>query len=59
MARAVVESGWGLYGVKAIGMSLEDVFLKLTTTDPVSESSVSESAETEVEPAVAAQENQQ
>ncbi|MBI1353736.1 MAG: ATP-binding cassette domain-containing protein [Acidobacteria bacterium] len=52
LARAVVESGWGLYGVKATGMSLEDVFLKLTTTDPVAEGS-----EGEAEAAVAAEEN--
>ena len=33
LARAVVESGWGLYEIRSIGMSLEDVFLKLTASD--------------------------
>lgn len=33
LARAIVESGWGLYELKTSGMSLEDIFLKLTTRD--------------------------
>ncbi|HUZ46274.1 MAG TPA: ABC transporter ATP-binding protein [Terriglobia bacterium] len=33
MARAVVESGWKLFELKTSGMSLEDIFLKLTTYD--------------------------
>jgi len=33
LARAVVESGWGLFELKTSGMSLEDIFLKLTTRD--------------------------
>jgi len=33
LARAVVESGWGLYGLRASGMSLEQVFLKLTAAE--------------------------
>jgi gliding motility-associated transport system ATP-binding protein len=33
LARAVVESGWGLFELKTSGMSLEDIFLKLTTKD--------------------------
>jgi len=33
LARAVVESGWGLLELKTSGMSLEDIFLKLTTRD--------------------------
>jgi ABC-2 type transport system ATP-binding protein len=33
LARAVVESGWKLYELKPSGMSLEDIFLKLTTKD--------------------------
>ena len=33
LARAVVDSGWGLFELKASGMSLEDIFLKLTTKD--------------------------
>jgi ABC-2 type transport system ATP-binding protein len=33
LARAVVESGWKLYELRTSGMSLEDIFLKLTTRD--------------------------
>ena len=30
LARTVIESGWGLYEVRSVGLSLEDIFLKLT-----------------------------
>jgi ABC-2 type transport system ATP-binding protein len=33
IARAVVERGWGLYEIRPIGLSLEDVFLKLTAKE--------------------------
>ena len=33
LARAVVESGWGLYEIKSVSLSLEQVFLKLTSSD--------------------------
>ena len=33
LARAVVESGWKLFELKTSGLSLEDIFLKLTTQD--------------------------
>ncbi len=33
LARAIVESGWGLFELRTSGMSLEDIFLKLTTRD--------------------------
>ncbi|MGH9783307.1 MAG: hypothetical protein ACRD88_03905, partial [Terriglobia bacterium] len=33
LARAIVESGWGLLELRPVGLSLEDIFLKLTTTD--------------------------
>jgi len=33
LARTVVESGWKLYELRTSGMSLEDIFLKLTTKD--------------------------
>jgi ABC-2 type transport system ATP-binding protein len=33
LAHAVVESGWKLYELKTSGLSLEDIFLKLTTKD--------------------------
>ncbi len=39
VARAIVESQWKLFELKTSGMSLEDIFLKLTTKD-VSEESV-------------------
>ena len=34
LAKAVVESGWGLLELRPVGLSLEDIFLKLTTTEP-------------------------
>jgi len=34
VARVVVERGFGLLGLRQVGMSLEDVFLHLTTADP-------------------------
>lgn len=33
IARAVVESGWGLMELRPLGMSLEDIFLQLTTKE--------------------------
>lgn len=30
LARAVIESGWGLHEIRSVGLSLEDIFLKLT-----------------------------
>ncbi|MBI2818583.1 MAG: ATP-binding cassette domain-containing protein [Acidobacteria bacterium] len=33
LAHAVVESGWGLLELRPMGMSLEDIFLKLTTKE--------------------------
>ncbi len=47
LARAIVESGWGLFELKTSGMSLEDIFLKLTTRD------LSEEAASEARPAQA------
>lgn len=35
MAEAVVSRGWGLLGLQAAGMSLEEIFLKLTTEEKV------------------------
>ncbi|MSO21229.1 MAG: ATP-binding cassette domain-containing protein [Acidobacteria bacterium] len=37
LAQAVVSSGWGLLQLSPAGMSLEDVFLKLTTRDTAQE----------------------
>ena len=33
LAEAVVTSGWGLYGMQPLGLSLEDIFLKLTSDE--------------------------
>jgi ABC-2 type transport system ATP-binding protein len=41
LARAVVESGWKLYELRTSGMSLEEIFLKLTTKDLSEEASAS------------------
>ena len=45
----VVESGWGLLEMRPVGLSLEDVFLKLTTTEDSDEPSEA-GAESEAEP---------
>jgi gliding motility-associated transport system ATP-binding protein len=42
LARAVVESGWGLLELKASGLSLEDIFLKLTTKDASEQAALGE-----------------
>ncbi|MCY4188639.1 MAG: ABC transporter ATP-binding protein [Bryobacterales bacterium] len=34
LAETVVTSGWGLYGMQPLGLSLEDIFLKLTSDEP-------------------------
>ena len=34
LAETVVTSGWGLYGMQPLGLSLEDIFLKLTGDEP-------------------------
>jgi ABC-2 type transport system ATP-binding protein len=47
LSRAVVQSGWGLLELRPAGMSLEDIFLKLTTkeeTEPAGEAGAGESA---------------
>ena len=33
LARTVVQNGWGLFELQAVTMSLEDIFLKLTTAE--------------------------
>jgi hypothetical protein len=33
LARTIVERGWELLELRAVGMSLEDIFLQLTTRD--------------------------
>ena len=39
LARAIVQSGWGLLELQSASMSLEDIFLKLTTAEEVEKSS--------------------
>ena len=34
LARSVVNSGWNLSELRAVGLSLEDIFLQLTTAEP-------------------------
>ena len=43
LARAVVERGWGLLELRTVGMSLEDIFLQLTTEEAVGEPPAEES----------------
>jgi len=33
LARTIVQNGWGLYGLQSATMSLEDIFLELTTAE--------------------------
>lgn len=49
LAQAIIEAGWGLYGLRQTGMSLEDIFLKLTAAEKsaVSEPEPVEAAVTE------------
>ncbi len=37
LARVVVESGWGLLELRPVGLSLEEIFLKLTTSESPAE----------------------
>ena len=37
ISRAVIENGWGLLGLQLESMSLEEIFLKLTTTEDTGE----------------------
>ena len=46
LARAVVESGWKLFELKTSGLSLEEIFLQLTTKD-LSEEAAAEASKTE------------
>ncbi|MCH7978504.1 MAG: ATP-binding cassette domain-containing protein [Acidobacteria bacterium] len=48
LARAVVESGWGLLELRPVGLSLEEIFLKLTTTESADDSAGADSEETSV-----------
>jgi hypothetical protein len=41
LARAVVGRGFDLLGLQEVGMSLEEIFLHLTTTEPAEEAAAS------------------
>ena len=43
LARRVVESGWGLLEMRSSTMSLEDVFIKLTTAEETTQAELTES----------------
>ena len=45
LARAVVGQGWGLLELRSVGMSLEDIFLQLTTEEVHGEPSAEERGE--------------
>jgi gliding motility-associated transport system ATP-binding protein len=45
LARAVVQKGFGLLALSQVGMSLEEIFLHLTTTDAALEGASSETTE--------------
>jgi ABC-2 type transport system ATP-binding protein len=47
IARTVVNRGWGLLELRRMRMSLEDVFLKVTTTEPTEAAPESAAVETE------------
>jgi ABC-2 type transport system ATP-binding protein len=44
LAKTVVESGWGLLELRPVGLSLEEIFLKLTTTESEESEKVTEEA---------------
>ena len=37
LARSVVNSGWNLSELRSVGLSLEDIFLQLTTSEKTSD----------------------
>lgn len=51
LAETVVNLGWGLYGMQNLGLSLEDIFLKLTEHDEAPLAPEAETAEPATEPA--------
>ncbi|MFQ5789567.1 MAG: hypothetical protein ACE5JI_03735, partial [Acidobacteriota bacterium] len=54
LARSIVQGGHGLLELKQVGMSLEDIYLQLTTSEEPEESLVSaEPEEVEENPAAA------
>lgn len=55
LAKAVVDSGWGLYSMKSIGLSLEDIFLQLTAAEGADEAQAAAAAVEASAPAIAAE----
>ncbi len=53
LAETVVNMGWGLHGMQSLGLSLEDIFLKLTAQDepPADAETVAQAAEPAAAPA--------
>ena len=49
LAEAVVTSGWGLYGMQPLGLSLEDIFLKLTSDESEAGQDTAETPESAAE----------
>jgi gliding motility-associated transport system ATP-binding protein len=49
VARAVVQKGLGLLGLQQLGMSLEEIFLHLTTSEPAEPGAAAPPADTEME----------
>ena len=49
VARAVVQKGLGLLGLQQLGMSLEEIFLHLTTTDAAAEAGAAPAADAPME----------
>ncbi len=55
LARTIVESGFGLYGMKQVGLSLEDIFLELTASEEASQTPLPEEHRDAAPAAAAAQ----
>ena len=49
LAKAVIDAGWGLFEVRSVGLSLEDIFLKLTDSDPLLDYDSDETNDSEVD----------
>lgn len=47
LARTIVGRGWGLLELRSVGMSLEDIFLQLTTEEPRGETPAEEQGDTD------------
>jgi ABC-2 type transport system ATP-binding protein len=59
LARAVVQNGMDLLGLQQMGMSLEEIFLHLTTTDVAQEEALAEPAATTAAPEAEAPRSEQ